>query len=523
MKSKDRLAAYRAPQLVGANPHARAPLLSWTVWLLPALALLLIASMSIFQLGAYDLWWQLKTGELIWTSRSVPHEDVFSHTAAGHPWYVQEWLAEVFFYGLYRLLSPEGLVAFKILALSAAFGVVVWRCWLRSGSPVLAAAITTLAACAARTFFDIRPHLFSYVLLSVTLLILEQWRRGKWERALWLLPPIALLWVNLHGAFMLIFAILGVEIAAELWEWISGQRDGRRLRPLLGVFLLCAAAGLLNPNGLDGYRYAFLLLRHEQMLNDIAEWASPDFHGNWTKAFGFLILLLTLGPTLDRRGSPRDLLLMAGLLHSALFSVRHVPLFAIACAPIVVERLAAFGQRLEHWMTARRWSCAPWRTAATTGLGIVFCCGIGINARRLPEGSWFDYCTRSETFPAKACDYLLANEPGGKLFNPYAWGGYCIWRLWPRYQVFIDGRAEVYFDSGYAEYFEMEAQKPGWEENLHRREVDIVLMQSDALPVGGFLENPAWRCVYTDDQAIIFKRVARTASSTARQEAGVQR
>ena len=34
------------------------------------------------------------------------------------------------------------------------------------------------------------------------------------------------------------------------------------------------------------------------------------------------------------------------------------------------------------------------------------------------------------------------------MFNPYVWGGYLIWSLYPDYKVFIDGRGlipEVFF------------------------------------------------------------------------------
>src|SRR5215211_1914720 len=76
-----------------------APLLRW---LLPALCLLMVVVYALEPSIAADLWWQLKTGELIWTTGRVPHSDVFSHTSAGHPWQVQEWLSELIFYGLYH-------------------------------------------------------------------------------------------------------------------------------------------------------------------------------------------------------------------------------------------------------------------------------------------------------------------------------------------------------------------------------------------------------------------------------------
>ena len=31
--------------------------------------------------------------------------------------------------------------------------------------------------------------------------------------------------------------------------------------------------------------------------------------------------------------------------------------------------------------------------------------------------------------------------------NHYNWGGYFIWKLYPQYRVFMDGRADVYGDA----------------------------------------------------------------------------
>lgn len=42
-----------------------------------------------------DFWWHLKTGEYIVESRSVPHTDIFSHTAEGRHWTTHEWPAQV--------------------------------------------------------------------------------------------------------------------------------------------------------------------------------------------------------------------------------------------------------------------------------------------------------------------------------------------------------------------------------------------------------------------------------------------
>jgi hypothetical protein len=128
------------------------------VCVLGAFLAALVALAAIWQLPAYDLFWQLKTGELILQSRSIPRADVFSFTAAGQPWVVQEWLAEVLFFLLFSRVSPEALVFLKASVIALAFLLVLARCWARTGQPLLAVGVTLWAAYAARGFLTCGPR-----------------------------------------------------------------------------------------------------------------------------------------------------------------------------------------------------------------------------------------------------------------------------------------------------------------------------------------------------------------------------
>src|SRR5437763_4449079 len=57
-----------------------------------------------------DLWWHLKTGEIIWTTHSIPQTDVFSFTTNQHAWTAHEWLSQVTIYGTWRLWGYQGLM-----------------------------------------------------------------------------------------------------------------------------------------------------------------------------------------------------------------------------------------------------------------------------------------------------------------------------------------------------------------------------------------------------------------------------
>src|ERR1700749_1664038 len=57
-----------------------------------------------------DLWWNLKTGEVIWKTHTIPVTDLFSYTTNHHAWIPHEWLAQVFIYAAYALGGYRGLM-----------------------------------------------------------------------------------------------------------------------------------------------------------------------------------------------------------------------------------------------------------------------------------------------------------------------------------------------------------------------------------------------------------------------------
>src|SRR5215213_2914397 len=136
---------YPAPSSAPTHlPWSRPSALTVGYWLLGVLALALVALMTVRAIPAYDLYWQLKTGEVIWQSGGVPKTDLFSYTAAGERWYVQEWLCELLFYGLWQNLGRESLVALRMGVITAAFGLVLWRAVRRSERPLLSVGMTLL-------------------------------------------------------------------------------------------------------------------------------------------------------------------------------------------------------------------------------------------------------------------------------------------------------------------------------------------------------------------------------------------
>ncbi len=73
-----------------------------------ALGLFVMASRNITD---PDVWWHLRTGELILATHTIPHTDPYSFTKSGQPWIDHEWLSQILIYSTYRLTGYAGLIA----------------------------------------------------------------------------------------------------------------------------------------------------------------------------------------------------------------------------------------------------------------------------------------------------------------------------------------------------------------------------------------------------------------------------
>jgi hypothetical protein len=109
--------------------------------------------------------------------------------------------------------------------------------------------------------------------------------------------------------------------------------------------------------------------------------------------------------------------------------------------------------------------------------------------------------------PVGAVDWMLANEPGERVFNMYAWGGYLGLRR-PELPVYIDGRSDVYGDTPIREYARTVLLEDDPAELLDRQAIDHVLFDVGT-PLAAWLdERREWQRTYADDLAAVWVRTA---------------
>jgi hypothetical protein len=470
---------------------------------------ILILALGLFAMAARgvhdpDLWWHLRTGQEIAASHYIPHQDNFSYTRYGQSWVTHEWLTEVLFYLIFRVAGWAGLMVTFAGVMGGTFLLLYRQC---AGRPYIAGLVTALGAVASLPFWGVRPQMISLFLATVFLLLL-----GKAEgsdphqlRYLWWMPLLMVLWVNLHGGFLLgptLIAIVLAGWALEAWLGLRPWAEARlRLRQLGFALGACLLVVPLNPNGLEIYRYPFQTLDSRTMMQYIVEWASPNFHSVNFKAFlGLLLLTWVVVAVSRKRLSCAQTLLLLATTYGGLISGRHIPIFVLVAVPILAQGLDELAARRQWFSPAEERPPAPVKLA----LNLVLLLAVaGLTGARFYQVIEDQARGEAQHFPQAVAKFLLREHVPAPIFNYYDWGGYFIAKLYPQYRVFIDGRADVY--GNLMDTFSHTARGEGnWREALEKYQVRTVVVPPNTGLAGLLRLDAGWKKEFEDKQAVVF-------------------
>jgi len=108
--------------------------------------------------------------------------------------------------------------------------------------------------------------------------------------------------------------------------------------------------------------------------------------------------------------------------------------------------------------------------------------------------------------PVEAAEVIEQRGIHDPIFSLDRWGGYLIYRLYPRNKVFIDDRHDFYGDAFIKEYLTVTLVQPGWDRVLEEQHVNWVLMPAQASLANLLRLTPQWTIVHEDGAAVLFSR-----------------
>ncbi len=486
------------------------------------LGVLVFTPLSVKLLGDAGIGWHIRTGQQILATHSIPRADSFSSTMAGQPWFAWEWLYDVVAGGLESALGLNGVVWFTAVMIAAVFAWTFRLLMARGANILVALLLVLLAMSASMIHFLARPHVVSWLFTMAWFWILQSAEReprdgrmARGSRRLWALPLLMLVWVNVHGGFLVGFVLLGIFWLAALWRWFAANENrieeslekiaaGKRAGTLLWVGLLCFAASLVNPYGWKLYAHVYAYLSNRFLMSHIDEFQSPNFHGVAQKCF-LALLLITLA-VLWRRG--RELRVSDGLtvlfaVYAGLFASRNIPvssiLLVLAVGPLVwaPKFISGFAERMHAVEVGLRGHVWPMVAVVATLL-------IAANGGRVGTTQWMDAHFDSGRMPVEAVNYVAQHELAGPALSPDFWGGYLIYRLYPGTRVVVDDRHDLYGEAFFRAYLKMVRGEAGWNDFLREHPAGYLVLPKDAAVTSLLRLTPEWKAIYQDDVAVVF-------------------
>lgn len=438
-----------------------------------------------------DTGWHIRTGDYILDHRAIPHHDIFSFSKPGQTWFAWEWGADVVFALLVRAGGLKALVLFCGV-LIALFVTLLFRLALaRGANPFITLALSLLAIGATSIHYLARPHLFTLVLLPVSLAILER------DRHIWLLVPLTVLWTNLHGGFMAFLACFAL--------WLITHPTLR----LTACLLLCSAATLVNPYGYQLHGHILSYLRSDWIRNVVHEFQSPSFRSENMAHYEILLLvgLMTAGSLLLRRRYTESLWILFWA-HQSLVSVRHVTVYAAVAVPLIAAELTD------------RWNLLTLRYGPRSVAGILDAVARDTVPQFRRSSLWPAFAVASllvvpghwptdfpaVRFPIPTIEKFSARFPQARLLTVDQWADYLLFRFYPRVRVFVDGRSDFYGPQIGKDYLRLLSGQHNWRTLLDRYRFDLILIPPDWALATLLKEDRQWKLLADDGAALLFER-----------------
>lgn len=474
-----------------------------TIWILLGLGFIIPATQKI---DDPDIWWHLKTGEYILANHAVPTSDPFSFTCYGQPWVAHEWLSEVIFFSIFSHFGLIGIILTKSLLICGLFAGIYFLVRAKLNNYMAVLIVTALCGLASMPLWSPRPQLFTYILVVGLMALLD---RPIKSPLLWLAVPMFLIWSNLHGAWLFGFGVMAIILGEGA---ILAIREGRKRDALrvVGILVCSLLAVLVGPLPLQRLTYPLQYFGGDMPLEYVAEYQSPNF---WNTLYRFYEILLMALPVIMYLGrKPMKIsqwLLMLLMINLSLYSARHVPLCAIIIAPILAMQIQGAFDRY-----------AARSTVASTGMkefGIVNLALILVLPlmlwAKMPRINNETNCITTKDYPVAACKYLTSHPQigGRKLLNTYNWGGYLIYRLYPKYLITVDGRTDIHRKHMVADYKALEKLSPNWQSQLKKLNPDVILWPVNDPLVIVLRKSTDWRVIYEDDTSAIFAKQQQSA------------
>lgn len=469
----------------------------------------LLILFAIFLIGSYfhpitemtgDLGRHLLTGKLILQTHSVPKINLYSYTYPNFPFINHHWLSEAIFYVIQSVAGFNGLLFFTISVVLVAYLLpfIVKR---PDPFTITSMSILYVGILTQRTL--IRPEIFSYLYLSVILIILYSFRQ-KNTRLIFVVPLLELLWVNSHiyfplGVLVVLFFLSESIIRKEYFI------DKSKFKTLFVTFISTCLATLINPNGISGALYPLRVFNnygYNVIENDniFSLWSLFIIYHKYIIVY-FILAIIFLAICLIISIYKIRLIDVCIILFFSLFALlalRNIPIFVFATiipATVVVSNISR-----RYFLNNRLYPKL-----------ILVCLFIILVLQAVNYFQGSEFGLGAVKGGKDGVDFFVAKKLHGPIFNNFDAGNYLEYRLYPKERVFVDARPEAYPASFFTDiYIPMLSDNNIFEKVDSRYRFNVIFFahadqtQAARTFLSYIVQNPNWVLIYLDEYTTLF-------------------
>ncbi|MCX7995566.1 MAG: tetratricopeptide repeat protein [candidate division WOR-3 bacterium] len=478
------------------------------------IALFLIFALAFFlslrKIYDTDIGFHLRGGEWMLENKSFHRYDQFTYTVPHHEYIAMYWLYQIILFFIFKLSGDGGISIFNSLLILILFFLIYLRLRSFSIPTWLICFLLLLCVFTFEIRFGVRPEIFTYLFMVLMLFILDLFYYSK-KDYLYFLPVIQLLWVNIHGLFILGWLIMLAYVASAFFQ------NKKKFKNLLIWTSAAIIISFLNPYHFKGIAFPFYLLTRLQessiFKQGITEFASPFSARGFmltpdSALYGYFFCIASSALLLAiTKRKIHDYLLLSAFGYLSFTAVRNIPLFIIVAIPIIStgfsELITKIKKPLKFFDSVN--NPLALITCIFSLLFSIFIINNGYYALR--GGGKFGIGFDPDVQPIKACDFIVKNNLRGRILNDLNRGSWLIWAV--REPVYIDGRLEVMKEELFKEFHE--SYQPGGVTKLIEKYQPSLIIFDYSYPEAMFwdmdLEKlPDWRLIYWDETSVIYAK-----------------
>ncbi|EKD96209.1 MAG: hypothetical protein ACD_24C00139G0003 [uncultured bacterium] len=467
-----------------------------------------------------DFGWHYKYGEYIVNKRELLTDNIFSYTYPDYKWSNSYWISQIIIYSLFKLTGPilTSLLAGSIIS----FLIFYLLLKINGATSLFGKTISSLIIFIALSSFQvtIRPLFFSTIFLFLLLYILM-----KKEKYVIFLPLLFPLWVNMHADFTMALMILGLYFASKSYTELKNKSLKKfELARRTLIYLLCLAATLLNPNGINLWTTLIKDTAHFKDYIGISEMLPLNLSIANTTVINMIFMsssLILASALLSnklyklnnpvREDKKFEYWYIISVIIFFIWSIRSIYFFRILVILGIFAVDYLWGNLallLVHKLNKPLVDTVA-KYIGGMILPVLLISSMELFFKSLDTTLSVDKFCKKTKYPCGAITYLKQNKLKGNMFNHYNFGGFLIWQL-PEYKTFIDGRMPSWRDKDgylfkeYNDIISNPAENFDKFTNLVQKyNIGFVLDYKDNKLYKYLSGEKGWKEVYSDEAAAV--------------------